>query len=147
MATPEKSGFNLLVEFTYDDNGTPTTIEFCCKSKTPFGMEASSKIDVNCDRAGKYKGFASAEQVEITDATLTLIYDQVLLNELSLLIGTAGSLVIESSYTGKKTTNANCWVKSAKPGAIDLEGTPTMDVVFESGGGLTGVPVVEDVTT
>ena len=137
--TKEKSGYNLTVAFTPDAG---TTINFDAKTKTPPGIKGTGKIDINTDGSPALMEFAPGAQKELTEATLTAIYDMDLFDTLNTNIQVVGSFALTSGYTGKTKTIGNAWISEVVPGSVDLNGNPTMDVKFEFGGGATGAPAV-----
>jgi len=135
----EKSGYNINFSFT---PAAGTAIPFCGKSKQVPGVSGQDKIDMNTDCADEIMEFEPSDQYEITDAKVTVIYDMDLMETLRGAMYKKGTLTISSKYTTKTTTLDNMWINNVEPGDVDLNGNPTMDVTFVSGGGANGEPVV-----
>ena len=139
MAAPEKSGYTIKATFTPDSG---TAIAFNAKSKTPPGYEGLGPIDINTDGSPTLAEQAPADQIKLTTATVSVIQDFDLQEELRAIMLQKGSLALTSSFTSKTITFGNCWIQNVKPGSADIDGNPTMDIEIEFGGGTAGVPVI-----
>ena len=135
----EKSGYNIRVTFTPSGE---SAITFNAKSKQRPSMIGDDKIDINTDAVGEIKEFAPGDQYELGDGSVTIIDDFDLVETLRGFINDPGELVFSSAYNSKDANYPNAWIKDVVPSGVDLNGNPTCDVLFNLGGGSTGIPTV-----